>query len=38
MDGQPRASAAKRGQIVCCRLSSPISRGDVLEAWFLMDS
>ena len=28
----------RRGQIVCCRLSTPISRGDVLEVWFLVDS
>ena len=28
----------QRGQIVCCLLPTPISRGDVLEAWFLVDS
>ena len=26
------------GQIVCYLLPTPISRGDVLEAWFLVDS
>ena len=25
----------RRGQILCCLLPIPISRGDVLEAWFL---
>ena len=31
---------AKRGksQFVCCLFSTPISRGDVLEVWFLVDS
>ena len=24
----------RRGQILCCLLPIPISRGDVLEAWF----
>ena len=28
----------RRGQILCCLLPIPISRGDVLEAWFLVDS
>ena len=31
--------ARRRGsQIVCCLLPTPISRGDVLEVWFLVDS
>ena len=31
--------ARRRGsQIVCCLLCTPISRGDVLEVWFLVDS
>ena len=31
---------ARRGKsrFVCCLLSTPVSRGDVLEVWFLMDS
>ena len=28
----------RRGRILCCLLPIPISRGDVLEAWFLVDS
>ena len=28
----------RKCQIVCCLLSTLISRGDVLEIWFLMDS
>ena len=28
----------RRGQIVCYLLSTSISRGDVPEAWFLVDS
>ena len=27
----------QRGQIVCGLLPTPISRGDVLEVWFLVD-
>ena len=31
-------ASRRRGQISCCLHTFPISRGDVLEAWFLMDS